>query len=195
MLISTIFCSGSCSARRLTQVFCSKFVLFFEFYFYRPQRSCGQGYIFTRVCDSVHRGGVCLSACWDTMPREAPPLPQEAHPREAHPLRKHTPPGKHSPPPREADSGIRSMSGRYASYWNAFLFKLFKNKFEGHKCFRRATDNPVLDLWWCLPRIIKNLDRSLYFMLGRLPETDSSDSSLVRHLLSFWQVLPRFLET
>ena len=26
--------------------------------FYRPQRSCGQGYVFTRVCDSVHRGGV-----------------------------------------------------------------------------------------------------------------------------------------
>ena len=26
-------------------------------YFYRPQRSCGQGYVFTRVCDSVHRGG------------------------------------------------------------------------------------------------------------------------------------------
>ena len=26
------------------------------------------------------------------------------------------------PPPREADLGIRSMSGRYASYWNAFLF-------------------------------------------------------------------------
>ena len=25
---------------------------------YRPQRSCGQGYVFTRVCDSVHRGGL-----------------------------------------------------------------------------------------------------------------------------------------
>ena len=32
---------------------------------YRPQRSCGQGYVFTHVCDSVHRG-VCLSTCWDT---------------------------------------------------------------------------------------------------------------------------------
>ena len=28
-----------------------------EINFYRPQRSCGQGYVFTRVCDSVHRGG------------------------------------------------------------------------------------------------------------------------------------------
>ena len=26
------------------------------------------------------------------------------------------------PPPRAADSSIRSTSGRYASYWNAFLF-------------------------------------------------------------------------
>ena len=34
--------------------------------FYWPQRSCGQGYVFTRVCDSVHGGGVCLSACWET---------------------------------------------------------------------------------------------------------------------------------
>ena len=36
------------------------------------------------------------------------------------------PPGSRHPPgadtpPREADSGIRSISGRYASYWNAFL--------------------------------------------------------------------------
>ena len=30
------------------------------------------------------------------------------------------------PPPWEADSGIRSTIGRYASYWNAFLFgKMF----------------------------------------------------------------------
>ena len=27
-------------------------------------------------------------------------------------------------PPREADSGIQSTIGRYASYWNAFLFQL-----------------------------------------------------------------------
>ena len=33
-----------------------------------------------------------------------------------------TPPlGPGRPPPREADSRIRSTSGRYASYWNAFL--------------------------------------------------------------------------
>ena len=29
--------------------------------------------------------------------------------------------GYHQPPPPGADSGIRSMSDQYASYWNAFL--------------------------------------------------------------------------
>ena len=44
-------------------------------YIYRPQRSCGQGNIFTPVCHSVHRGGggFCLSACWDTTPLEQTP--------------------------------------------------------------------------------------------------------------------------
>ena len=30
--------------------------------------------------------------------------------------------GGHPPPGRYYGYGIRSMSGRYASYWNAFLF-------------------------------------------------------------------------
>ena len=33
------------------------------------------------------------------------------------------PPGADTHPP-EADSGIRSMSDRYASYWNAFLLEM-----------------------------------------------------------------------
>ena len=117
--------------------------------FYRRQWSCGQGNIFTPVCHSVHRGGVCLSACWDTTyppsrhpsppppgvdtPREAD-TPRSRHPpgadtaREAdtpgsrHPPWEQTPPESSSPP--GADSGIRSMSGRYASYWNVFLYKI-----------------------------------------------------------------------
>ena len=60
--------------------------LFTQLLHYRPQRSC-EGYGFTPVCHSVHGGGVCLSACWDTTP------PREAH---THTLGKHTPPGKHT---------------------------------------------------------------------------------------------------
>ena len=45
------------------------------------------------------------------------------------PLSRHqpeqTPPWEQTPPHKKADSSIRSMSGRYASYWNAFLFLIF----------------------------------------------------------------------
>ena len=106
---------------------------------YRPQRRCGQGNIFA----PVHRGGVCLSACWDTThPRSRHPLgaqtPWSTHPPGAHTPPEQTPhPGADTPleqtPPQEADSGIRSMSSRYASYWNAFLLPDFFGLF----CLRR----------------------------------------------------------
>ena len=108
--------------------------IFIVGYHYRPQRSCSQGNVFTRVCHSVHRGGVCLSACWDT----TPPPQEQTNPPEADTPWKQTPPrSRHPPwgrhpleadtpreqtPPQEADSSIQSTTGRYASYWNAFLF-------------------------------------------------------------------------
>ena len=85
--------------------------------YYRPQRSYGQGYVFTRVGDSVHRGGLpqCILGyhpCppWSRPPRSRPPWEQTPHP-----------PGADTHTPRGADSSIRSMSGQYASYWNASL--------------------------------------------------------------------------
>ena len=36
-----------------------------------PANEVCEGYVFTPVCPSVHRGGVCLSACWDTQPPPA----------------------------------------------------------------------------------------------------------------------------
>ena len=56
--------------------------------------------------------------------------PRSRHPPEQTPLQsrhtlEQTPPSRHPPgadTPWEADSGIRSTSGQYASYWNAFLF-------------------------------------------------------------------------
>ena len=77
----------------------------------------------------------------DTHPPGAD-TPQSRHPLRSSPLEQtpppsrppweQTPPGADTPsgadppreadtPPPEADSGIRSTSGRYASYWNAFL--------------------------------------------------------------------------
>ena len=58
---------------------------------------------------------------WEQTPPQKQTPPQEADtpPRGRHPLGADTP-----HPPSEAGSGIRSMSGRYASYWNAFLFDI-----------------------------------------------------------------------
>ena len=69
-------------------------------YFYRPQTKVWKSKGFTPVCQSFcsqRVGGVCLSDCWDTHPTGQTPL------------------GRHPPP---ADG---HCSGRYASYWNAFL--------------------------------------------------------------------------
>ena len=46
-----------------------------------------------------------------------------------YPLGRYTPPGRYPPtptvkPPPTMHAGIWSTSGRYASYWNAFLLKL-----------------------------------------------------------------------
>ena len=97
---------------------------------------------------TVGRGeGVCLSACWDTTPRTRPPpweqtppgadTPLGADPPEPTPQSRppgpDTPRTRHPPdqtppipdtPPQEADSSIRSTSGQYASYWNAFLLHM-----------------------------------------------------------------------
>ena len=62
---------------------------------YRPQRSCGQGYVFTRVYDFVNRRGVCLSACWDTTP---PPFWEQTTPPRADNPWEQTPPRSRHPP-------------------------------------------------------------------------------------------------
>ena len=71
-------------------------------YFYRPQRSCGQGNVFTGECLSTGGEGVCLSACWDAIPplpaRETPPGPGRPPPVPG----RH-PPGPGRPPRDQAD--------------------------------------------------------------------------------------------
>ena len=69
------------------------------------------------VIHSVHRGAYLTSR---TPPGPDPPRDQT--PPGTRPPRDQTAPGPDPPPPGTADSGIRSTIGRYASYWNAFLF-------------------------------------------------------------------------
>ena len=78
-----------------------------------PATKLGQGYVFTGVCDSVHRGGgcVCLSACWDTIPLGADTPREQTPPQSRHPRHR-------------ACWEIRSTRGRYTSYWNAILLTL-----------------------------------------------------------------------
>ena len=90
-------------------------------------------------------GEGCLPQCMlGYHPSEQTPLPEQTPPLEQTPPGANTPPeqtvpgadtpqsrpspqsrhpprSRHPPPPNKADSSIRSMSGRYASYWNAFL--------------------------------------------------------------------------
>ena len=61
-----------------------------------------------------------------------PPTRQGEPPWQGEPPRnRQTPPAGRTPTrqgeptPREEDCSIRSMSGRYASYWNAFLFYVY----------------------------------------------------------------------
>ena len=89
--------------------------------YYRPQRSWTK-VMFLQASVILSTGG-CLPQC---MLGCHPPLEQTHHPRSRHPPgaytpREHTPPPEQTPP-QEADSGIRSTSARYSSYWNAFLF-------------------------------------------------------------------------
>ena len=87
--------------------------------FCRPQTKFGQGNIFTPVCHSVHRG-VCLKGGSATrggcMQRVC--------------LQGGLPPGEGlgRPPSPIGYYEIRSMIGRYASYWNAFLLANFFTK-------------------------------------------------------------------
>ena len=60
---------------------------YYYYYYYQPQWSCGQGYVFTRVCDSVHRGGLRRT-----------PLDQVDPPRQGDPPAGRTPLAGRTPP-------------------------------------------------------------------------------------------------
>ena len=70
----------------------------FLFICYRPQRSCGQGYVFTRVCDPVHKGE-SASVHAGILPPVPPEggMPQRRPPRRRHPSRRRHPPKKETP--------------------------------------------------------------------------------------------------
>ena len=74
-----------------------------------PAMKLGQGYVFTGVCDSVHRGGGGLPQCmlgYHT--------PQSRHPREqTPPPRADTPPGADHPPGSRHPPGADTPGSRH----------------------------------------------------------------------------------
>ena len=83
----------------------------------------GKVIFFAPVCHSVHGGG--------GVPGQVPPAgtpPWAGTPQAGTPPWAGTPPmGRYTPwagTPPSVHAWIRSTSGRYASYWNAFLFLL-----------------------------------------------------------------------
>ena len=80
-----------------------------------PATKLGQGNIFTGVCDSVHRGEGLSQCMMGYHPH--PPLDQAGTPPDQAP-----PLDQAGTPQSRAYWEIWSMSGRYASYWNAILF-------------------------------------------------------------------------
>ena len=109
--------------------------------FYRLQRSWAK-VMFLQASVILSTGGGSASVHagiphppGSDTPQEQTPPPQSRSPLGADPPHRadtpqdQTPHGSRHPPdqtplPQEADSGIRSTSGRHTSYWNAFLLLL-----------------------------------------------------------------------
>ena len=107
-----------------------------KYFFTARKRSLGQGNIFAPVCHSVQGGGGVPGQV-HPHPLACTPSPGQVHPRwacappgsytppgQVHPLGRYTP-GQVHPPTHLQSSAcweIRATSGRYAAYWNAFLF-------------------------------------------------------------------------
>ena len=106
-------------------------------------------------------------------PRRRPPprRPPERDPQEGGPLEggPQETPGKEPPQkeaPQEAESGIRSMSGRYVSYWNAFLSStvlhfstsalFFKSEEQAEKIIRNKLDRADTSKGLFLPKYISH---------------------------------------
>ena len=112
-----------------------------EHYIYRSQRSCDQGYIFTRVCDSVHRGGLRagrtppgpgrhpLSPDQADPPRQGEPPPDQADtpPRTRQtPRAGRTPPDQADTPPRKQtpEYGLRAAGTHPTGMHSSFKMEL-----------------------------------------------------------------------
>ena len=105
---------------------------FCDQYFYRPQRSCGQGNVFTGVCLSTGGEGVCLSACWDAIP------PGPGRP----PRTRQIPPGKKTPAYGLRAAGTHPTGMHSCSNYDDVPFVLFQLTTAARKVMLRSRPRP-----------------------------------------------------
>ena len=109
------------------------------YYYYQPQRSCGQGNIFTPVCHSVHGGGggVCLSTCWDTTPQE-----QTSPGADTPPETRYTSlPGLSTPPGKQTPAyGQRPAGTHPTGMYSCFLLVALQRGQKSSSMFTTASD-------------------------------------------------------
>ena len=109
------------------------FLFLFSTYFYRPQTKLRQGYVFTGVCDSVNSGVV--PGPRGVLGPGGVPGPGVPGPGGM---------GACTPGVPGGDPPDGYCCGRYASYWNAFLFTLF---LQAKNCSRLADSCLDVKIW------------------------------------------------
>ena len=122
-------------------------------HFYRPQRSCGQGYVFTPVCDSVNRGGLragrtCPSPPCPPTSREDPPgreePPQQGDPPAGRPPRQGDPPRADTPPQEQTHPPPGEQTAAYGQ-WAAGMHPTGMH--SCHSCYFISRGNFTLRLF------------------------------------------------
>ena len=102
-----------------------------------PATKLGQRYVFTRVCDSVHRGGVCPITCWDTHT----PLPWVSEAGTPPRIRGRHPPSGTRPHPSAVHAGrYRQQAGGthptgMHSCFICFQYVLIKHSLDSWNAF------------------------------------------------------------
>ena len=122
--------------------------------FYLPQRSCGQGNIFTPVCHSVHRGG-SASVHAGIPPQSRHPPQEQTLPQSRHhpPLGADTPQSRHPPkqtPPKQTPPwkqtlaySLRAAGTHPTGMHSCFVMPMLSNHSNAWRVSNRSVQNYV----------------------------------------------------
>ena len=105
-----------------------------------PANEVCEGYVFTPVCHSVHRGLVCPSACWYT-----PPQTRGRHPPWSRPPRADTPCEQTTPPHMHAGSIFNKLGDHMGNLLRCDVVVLIPHYCcdRWNACFEIARKKPL----------------------------------------------------